>query len=223
MLTILFYRLAIPGQFIESINLQAIFFGVLAANRCDFTIDTGAHFSWQHDARFLPHNTISLFDDNCCESSTIPSGTPPAHGLILKLDLDDMSAHAKKTYFHNPNLQISSQGNVQTLANGNKFIGWGQSQYFAEYNKAGNSVNDPELNTLYDAKMPGNNYTYRAYRNDWVGLPYYPPSIAVKSSKEKNIVYASWNGSTETTTWVVYAGSCPGNLSRVKSEDQIRV
>ncbi len=189
----------------------------LGGKHSDFTIESGAEFSWQHDARFLPHNRISLFDDNCCESSIIPPGTPYAHGLVLQLNLDKMTASLKRSYYHDPNLQVGSQGSVQSLKNGNKFIGWGESQYFSEYRRPGNNVNDPALNTVYDAEMPGSNYTYRAYRDDWVATPRYRPSIAVKSKNGKITVYASWNGSTETRAWRVYAGRCPNNLCSVKS------
>ncbi len=187
----------------------------LGGKQSSFTIENEAEFSWQHDARFLPDNLISLFDDNCCESSTIPSGTPPARGLILKLNLNDMNAKLHRTYFHDPNLQIGSQGNLQSLKNGNKFIGWGESQYFSEYSNLGNTVEDPSVNTLYNAKMPGNNYTYRAYRENWVGKPYYPPSIALKAMLGKSIVFASWNGSTETAAWQVFAGYRPNCLSKI--------
>jgi len=192
----------------------------LGGKKSDFTIEKKGRFSWQHDARFLPNNTISLFDDNCCESSTIPPQTPPAHGLFLKLNLTEMTAELDKTYFHDPLLQVSSQGNVQSLDNGNKFIGWGESQYFSEYQEAGNNVDHPALALLYDAKMPKNNYTYRAYRYDWVGRPFYPPSIAAKTKGDRVAVYVSWNGSTETTAWKVFAGRDPDHLSKIKIADK---
>lgn len=189
----------------------------LGGKQSDFTIEQGATFSWQHDARFLPKNKISLFDDNCCESSTIPPGTPPARGLVLQLNLDKKRANFDKSYYHNPNLQIASQGNLQSLPNGNKFIGWGQSQYYSEFKKAGNTIDNPAANTVYDAIMPENNYSYRVYRHDWVGTPCDPPSIAVRSPKGKIMVYASWNGSTETRSWQVFAGRSPETLSKVKT------
>lgn len=192
----------------------------LGGKQSNFTIDPGASFSWQHDARFLPNNVISLFDDNCCESTTIPPETPPSHGLFLQLNLDNMTAHLKRTYYHDPNLQVSTQGNVQSLDNGNKFIGWGQSQYYSEYKKAGNTIDDPALNLLYDAKMPGNNFSYRAYRHHWVGKPHYPPSIAAKSTNSQFTVYASWNGSTKTVAWQVFAGNRPDHLSKIKTVDK---
>ena len=193
----------------------------LGGKQSNFTIGSGADFSWQHDARFLPNNVISLFDDNCCESDVIPPSTPPAHGLILQLNLSNVTAHFKRSYYHDPNLQVASQGNVQTLKNGNRFIGWGQSNYYAEYRKAGNTINDPALNMLYDAQMPPTNYTYRAYRHCWVGTPHYPPSIAVIANQDRRTVYASWNGSTETAMWQVFAGLSSHHLSKVKTMEKI--
>lgn len=184
----------------------------LGGKQSNFTIESGAEFSWQHDARFLPNNLISMFDDNS-DGSSVPG--PPSHGLILQLDLVNMTASLYRSYFHDPSLTVASQGNVQSLPNGNKFIGWGQSQYYSEFNEAGNTAADPALNFLYDAQMPSPNYTYRAYRNDWVGMPYYPPSIAVQSNHGQVLVYASWNGSTETTFWQVFSGRSPKKLSKI--------
>lgn len=192
----------------------------LGGKQSDFAIDSDATFSWQHDARFLPNNVISLFDDNCCESSTIPPSTPPAHGLILQLNLTNHTASFLRSYYHNPNLQVSSQGNVQSLVNGNKFVGFGQSQYYSEYSEAGNTEGNPALNVLYDAIMPGSNYTYRAYRHEWVGSPHYPPKATVKSSHGQTTVYVSWNGSTETAAWRVLAGSCPFGLLPVTTAEK---
>lgn len=184
----------------------------LGGKQSNFIIENGAEFSWQHDARFLPNNLISLFDDNS-DGSPVPG--PPSHGLILQLDLVNMTASVNRTYFHDPNITVASQGNVQSLPNGNKFVGWGQSQYYSEYNEAGNTVINPAENLLYDAQMPSTNYTYRAYRHDWVGKPFYPPSIGLLSNEEQITVYASWNGSTETTKWRVLSGCKARKLSQV--------
>lgn len=193
----------------------------LGGKHSSFEINQDAKFSWQHDARFLSStlttNTISMFDDNCCESATVPPGTPPAHGLVLQLDLFTMKASYVTKYFHDPLINVASQGNVQTLSNGNKFVGWGQSQYYSEFAAGGNTEADPSLNLLYDAEIPSNNYTYRAYRNTWVATPNYPPSIAVRSNSGQITVFASWNGSTETKTWKVFAGKKSNKLSLITS------
>lgn len=177
----------------------------LGGKQSDFTIESGAEFSWQHDARFLPGNLISMFDDNS-DNSSEPG--PPSHGLILQLDLINWTASVDRTYFHDPNIIVASQGNVQRLPNGNKFVGWGQSAYYSEFCPEGNTVTDPAFGLLYDAQMPGNNnFSYRAYKHKWIGKPFYPPSIGVTSTDGQTTVYASWNGSTETVFWVVLAGS----------------
>ena len=181
----------------------------LGGKHSDFTIGTGADFSWQHDARFLSDNVVSMFDDNCCESlSFVPPGTPPSHGLFLQLDLRNKTASWQRAYYHDPNLNVASQGNTQSLGNGNIFIGWGQLSYYSEYSPGGK--------TLYSVQMPGSNISYRAYRDTWVGRPYYPPSIAVRASPGQTTVYAAWNGSTETVRWQVWAGRTPSRLTLVK-------
>lgn len=184
----------------------------LGGKQSSFTIDEGAEFSWQHDARFLGRcknlNLVSLFDDNSDGSTIIP----PSHGLILKLNLSTMNASVHRTYYHDPLITTFSQGNLQSLPNGNKFVGWGQYKYYSEFLQKGNTEENPSLNLVYDAQMPDTNYSYRAYKHHWVGRPCYPPSIGLKSSNGNLSVYASWNGSTETVKWKVFAGNSRKNL-----------
>ncbi|KAF1680021.1 hypothetical protein BTW01_09915 [Bacillus sp. SKDU12] len=72
---------------------------------------------------------------------------------------------------------------------------------------------------LYDMQFPDQNPSYRAFKNKWVGLSLYPPSIAVNPLREDAaIVYASWNGSTETAAWQVLAGRKPNKLSEVVTD-----
>ena len=189
----------------------------LGGMQSDFAIETGAEFLWQHDARWLPNNIISLFDDDCCETPVVPPGTVPSHGLFIQLDFSNMTASAVSEYFHDPALNSTSQGSVQTLGGGNTFVGWGDQPYYSEYAAAGNSSDDPAMNTLYDAQMPGNNNSYRAYRDNWIGRPFYPPSIAVERSGWQTEVYTSWNGSTETDRWQVYGGGNPDRLALLET------
>ncbi len=190
----------------------------LGGKQSDFTFESGAQFSWQHDARFISKNIISLFDDACCsDPSSIPPGTPYSRGLYLNLDFIKMRAAIESTYYHDPNLNVPSQGNVQALDNGNKFIGWGSTAYYSEFAMGGNTVTDTSLNLLYDAIMPGNNVSYRTFRNSWAATPYYPPSAVGKFVNNQVIIYASWNGSTETRFWQVYAGVSAANLEAISS------
>ncbi|MET8026997.1 arylsulfotransferase family protein [Streptomyces avermitilis] len=186
----------------------------LGGKKSDFALGPNADFYWQHDARFRPGNRISMFDDGCCNQ---PNGSPEqeSHGLILDVDFDNHSATAARTYYHRPPLFSASQGNTQALPNGNEFIGWGQSSYYSEYAGEGNTEGKGAQNLLYDAQLPGSNISYRAFRNKWVGEPYYPPSAAVQARDGNNVIYASWNGSTQTTAWQVLAGPDPDSLSVV--------
>jgi arylsulfotransferase ASST len=177
----------------------------LGGMQSNFTFGSGATFSWQHDARYLPNNIVSMFDDNCCESQTVPPGTPPSHALFLQLDLVNKTANLTTQYFLDANLHVSSQGNVQTLSDGHVFVGWGQSAYYSEFAPGGNTITNPSMNLLYKATMPGSNYSYRAYRETWVGTPYYSPVIAAVQGHGQTTIYASWNGATEVKTWQVFA------------------
>jgi len=186
----------------------------LGGKRSDFTFGPNASFFWQHDARYRPGNRISMFDDGCCN---LPDGKPEqhSHGLILSLDFHSHRAIAVRTYYHRPELFSASQGNTQALPNGDEFIGWGQEPYYSEYAGAGNTEKNGLKNLLYDAKMPGSNISYRAFRNVWVGTPFYPPSAAARAVSGHRVVYASWNGSTQMRAWQVLAGPNPGSLSVV--------
>ncbi len=182
----------------------------------DITGPYDSAFQWQHDAEFQPvvrnqppgQDQISLFDDACCESP-YPDPFSPAQGEILNLDFSNMTASVQKSYPHDPSLFPNSQGDVEALPNGDEFIGWGAEPYYSEYTKTGAA--------LYDVRMPGGDISYRAYRNTWVGLPLTRPSAAVRLANGAPVVYASWNGSTETAAWRLLAGPKPDALSPVST------
>lgn len=184
----------------------------LGGKKSDFTFGPNASFSWQHDARYLSKNRISIFDNSCCASPASPP-QGQARGLILTLDFEKAIATVDRTYYHDPALIVPTQGNLQTLFNNNQFVGWGQEPYLSEFSSAGNTVKAPSRNFLYDMQFPNQNISYRSYKNRWVGIPLDPPSLAVEVLRKDTIVYVSWNGSTETVAWQVLAGPKPNKLS----------
>jgi hypothetical protein len=102
----------------------------------------------------------------------------------------------------------TSQGNMQVLPNGNVFVGWGTAPYSSEYSKEG------EL--LCDLQFAGETQSYRAFREVWSGRPAEDPAVAAEKGEGDRVnVYASWNGTTETTTWRVLAGPSPEELDPV--------
>ena len=182
----------------------------------DITGPYDSAFQWQHDAEFQPiagnpvpgQVPISLFDDACCESPYLVPFSP-AQGEILNLDFNNMTASVQQVYPHDPSLFPNSQGDVEALPNGDEFVGWGAEHYYSEYTQNGG--------VLYDVMLPGDDISYRTYRNTWVGLPLTRPSAAVRPVNGSPVVYASWNGSTQTVAWRLLAGPNPAALSPVST------
>ena len=56
-------------------------------------------------------------------------------------------------------LTAASQGNAQTTANGDMFVGWGNLPYISEFSPSGQ--------LLFNAEFPTGVNTYRAYRLPW--------------------------------------------------------
>jgi hypothetical protein len=98
-------------------------------------------------------------------------------------------------------------GNTQTLPNGNVFVGWGSQPFFSEYTRSGHQ--------LLDAGFPSPDLSYRATREQWVGLPLSSPSGAARKGGGRTMVYASWNGATRVVSWRVLAGSGASGLRAV--------
>ncbi len=177
-----------------------------------------ARFSWQHMLRFRGADQISLFDDACCGTNadgTNEKAQGASRGLLLNIDLAKKTASVAKTTYHDPSLSVSSQGSMQELPNGDWFVGWGIEPYFSQFGATGNTASTASKNLLYDAKLSGDMFSYRAFRDSWVGIPTTPPKTVAQSKNDKTTVYASWNGSTETTAWQVLAGSSESNLAVV--------
>ena len=177
----------------------------LGGKRSDFEMGEGTRTVSQHDARRQEDGTITIFDN----------GAPPevhdqSRGIVVELDEEAMKATLVREYTHPEEPLATSQGNMQVLPNGNVFIGWGTEPFNSEYSKEGK--------LLFDLQFAGETQSYRAFRQVWSGRPAEDPAVAAERGKgDKVIIYASWNGSTETTTWRVLAGPNPEELEPVGS------
>ncbi len=174
----------------------------LGGNKSSFKMGPGTTMAWQHDARLLPNGEITFFDDG---------SNPPIHhqsrGLTISLDLRRKEARLTSTYTHNnPPLLAASQGNMQTLADGNTLIGYGGVPAISEFDRAGS--------LLFDAHTPFDMSFYRAFRFHWSGRPLTPPAVfaSLNNTAEETIVHASWNGASATAAWRVLAGRRAGSL-----------
>ena len=124
----------------------------LGGNKSSFQMGPGTSMAWQHDGRVLPNGELTFFDDGA---------NPPIHnqsrGLVIKLDLKAHRARLVSVYTHaNPPLLAASQGNMQTLADGNTLIGYGGVPAISEFAKDGS--------LLFDAHQPLDTSFYRAFR-----------------------------------------------------------
>ncbi|HTD08495.1 MAG TPA: arylsulfotransferase family protein [Solirubrobacteraceae bacterium] len=168
-----------------------------------FKMGPGTETAWQHDGRVLPNGEVTFFDDG---------SNPPIHAqsraVRIALDFKTHQAHLVASYTHvNPPLLAASQGNMQTLADGNTVVGYGGVPAISEY------AGDGSL--LFDANLPFDMSFYRAFRFPWRGRPSSPPTVLadLNNTGEETIVHASWNGATEVASWRVLAGGAGGSLT----------
>ncbi len=175
----------------------------LGGNRSSFKMGPGTTMAWQHDARMLRSGEVTFFDDG---------SNPPIHkqsrGLRMKLDLATHEARLTSSYTHrDPVLLAPSQGNMQTLPDGNALVGYGGVPAISEF------ATDGAL--LFDAHQPLDMSFYRAFRFPWSARPLSPPAVlaSLNDTGEETIVHASWNGATGVSAWRILAGKQAGSLT----------
>jgi hypothetical protein len=178
----------------------------LGGRRSSFRMGPGTRTAWQHDARRRPDGTITLFDNGAT-----PVEHPQSRAIEVRLDMQAKTASLVREVVHpGKPLVAGSQGNVQALADGDWMVGWGEVPYVSEFNSAGT--------LLFDAHLPPEYESYRAYRLPWSGQPRAAPAAAVvRAGVTRATVYASWNGATQVASWRVLRGSSPSALAPVAS------
>ena len=174
----------------------------IGGKESDYRMGRGTRTAWQHDARRINATQISLYDNNA-EARTTPISKHQTRGVILNIDERAKTVTLAAQIRHeNRVIQAASQGNMQVLPNGNRFIGWGGSvPYFTEI--------DPKGETVLEGRYLANDIdSYRAYRAPWVGAPTNrPPAVVARRSGAKaTVVSMSWNGATEVKRWRIKSG-----------------
>jgi hypothetical protein len=166
----------------------------------------GASFWLQHDAQLLPGHRISLFDDEAGP----PQRAPASRGLVLELDRHRGTARLAQEYLRSDRTSAQSEGSVQTRPDGNVFVGFGSEPFFSEFSPGGR--------LLYDASLPRDDGSYRAYRHRWWATPRTRPALVVRSPSSGRVsLFASWNGATAVDRWQVLAGPRGGELHAIGS------
>jgi hypothetical protein len=179
-------------------------------------------FYRQHDAQFVvsnsTHTVISVLD-NASDEGTQREGISAA--LYISLDTTSQPMRATLTHrYSRPDGDYSRlRGNVQTLPNGNVFVGWSQQGYQSEFASDGTLA--------MEAQFVSDRFsTYRAYKYDFFGMPTEPPIVksfayGSRSSGMTTVIYVSWNGATEVASYRFFAKASPnrspvliGNVSK---------
>ena len=175
----------------------------LGGKHPSFRMGPGTGTAWQHDIRWQPDHTITLFDDGA-----VPADHSQSRAIHELIDWRHRTVHLAGREVRTPALLTGSQGNDQALPGGSSFVGWGERPYFTEFSASGQ--------TVFEANIPYPGGSYRAYTFPWTATPASPPSLAVASTgSEASMVYASWNGATGVNGWRVLAGADPAHLSPI--------
>jgi hypothetical protein len=179
----------------------------LGGKHSSFKMGPGTTTAWQHDAIQLPDGAITLFDNGAS-----PQVERQSRAIEVALDMQSMTATLVRSYEHENPLVADSQGNLQVTAEGDWMVGWGQAGYFSEFAPSGQ--------VLFNAHLPPQWESYRAFVAPWSGHPTQPPAVAAMASpgsRARVTVYASWNGATEVASWRVLAGSTSAALKPATS------
>jgi hypothetical protein len=175
----------------------------LGGKHSSFKMGPGTGTAYQHDVRWQANDTLTVFDDGAA-----PKVHSESRAITERINWKSRKVELIGRDVHTPALLAGSQGNDQVLPNGNSFVGWGEAPYVTELSPSGA--------VLFDAYLPYPGDSYRAYRFPWSATPATPPALAVKpSSATAATVYASWNGATGVSHWVVLAGAGSTSLAPI--------
>ncbi|THZ47721.1 hypothetical protein D6C88_10045 [Aureobasidium pullulans] len=172
----------------------------LGGKKNNFTdLDEALDFSWQHHVTWQGDNTISLYDNHA--NTVLHSPSMYSKGMLIHLDMHNMTATLKHKYIHPDKILSVSQGSVQVIpSTKNILVGFGNSPAFVEYTHTGTVLCSAQFAPKFAFELVdfGLVKSYRVFKHDsWVGKPDTVPDVKVEGRK----VYVSWNGATEVRGW----------------------
>lgn len=167
----------------------------LGGRKSTFRMGRGSRFWLQHDARPLPGDRVSIFDDEAG-----PPRKGASRGLVLQLDMRKKTAKVVASVTRAEDTSAQSEGSVQELGSGNLFVGFGAAGPFSEFTPSGRRV--------FDASLPEGDGSYRTIRADWHARPTTRPDVTARRDPMTGAVAVtvSWNGATEVARWQVLTG-----------------
>lgn len=174
----------------------------LGGKDSSFTMGPGTSTYLQHDAIAQADGTLTIFDNG----GGLPFVHSQSRGLREQLNLSTMTTTLIAQYDHTPPVRSAVEGGVQTLPDGNVFVGWGSQPAFSEFDASGHQIFDAHFNTPI--------MNYRAYRFPWDAQPVTVPALNVSGAGNAVRLYMSWNGATDVASWRALAGASPRALKQ---------
>jgi hypothetical protein len=168
----------------------------LGGKRSDFRMGQGAQFTWQHDARQVSDQLLTVFDNG---SDGYTNTEHQSRGLLLDVD-ESRRTVAVRRAFTGPKELATSMGSVQLLPAGQVVVGWGTASQTTAFQSNGGP--------LFDLALPKGMFSYRGLWLPWKSTPKHPPAVTAVRDEHSGakLVYASWNGATEVAGWQVDGG-----------------
>ena len=181
-------------------------------------------FKWAHYARIEfrdEDNFVMRWFDN--ENRRGENGTAPSKGLAISGSLppgkDPLRLYTALVDKNQP-LYADTQGSYDILPNGNHFMGYGQVPFMKEYGPP-SLGQDVRFTAQFGPKMAA--ASYRSYRSEWHATPATELDLAIEKAAPNDALnecagksdmrgFVSWNGATDVTDYVTYAGSDERNL-----------
>ncbi|KAE8442498.1 hypothetical protein EG329_003279 [Mollisiaceae sp. DMI_Dod_QoI] len=161
-------------------------------------LNRATDFAWQHHVTWQGNNTISVFDNHA--NNVFHSPSKHSKGMLIRLDMEKMTASLIQKFVHPDKILNVSQGSVQVIPeSGNVLVGFGNSPTYIEYSADGKVLCSAHFapHLIFEIIDFGFVKSYRVFKSPWVGRPKTVPDVKVKGKK----VYVSWNGATEVTGW----------------------
>ena len=115
----------------------------------------GEIFAWQHDPEEIGNGLYTVFDNESAGTPLLPF----SREVTVHLDLRTRVATLIESFNQPDGMSAFFSGNGQTTRNGDLFVGWGALPYISEFSPSGK--------LLFNAKLPPDADTYRAYRLLW--------------------------------------------------------
>lgn len=154
----------------------------------DLSGGSATDFALQHDARWeSDFSELTLLDN------WAPSPRHGSRGKRIQIDQEAMTAKLFAEYINAHPISAASRGSMQTLPNGNVFVGFGSSGAYTGFSHDGKVLCDVHSG-------PESGY---GRRRAVVPRPTDPDLAVAQDDGLGWRAYVSWNGATEVAEWVL--------------------